>query len=140
VIVPKLVSHAGGETEAVFHAAVERAWDGAGQVLRADGDRERALYLLPNALAIRFVESADLLNLQHKHKLRLCYNAQEEIWQASLDEARQITEFEPAIGRWLLPPCGVRHAAGRKPFCSEGEHYCGVPVWRLSRDDYSRVI
>jgi thymidylate synthase ThyX len=139
VVVPRLVQHAGGEAERVFRAAVEHAWEGAAAVAASAG-REAALYLLPNAMAIRFVESSDLLNLHHKHKMRLCYNAQEEIWQASLDEATQIAEREPAIGRWLLPPCAVRHAAGRTPYCPEGDRFCGIPVWRLQPSQYRRVI
>ena len=59
---------------------------------------EFAAYLLPNAVAIRFTESADLLNLHHKCAMRLCYIAQEEIWRASLDEALQIREVIPRIG------------------------------------------
>ncbi len=139
VVTPRLVEHAGGEAERVFADAVARAWEGATAVAATAG-REAALYLLPNALAVRFVESADLLNLHHKHTMRLCYNAQEEIWQASLDEALQITECEPEIGRWLLPPCAVRHAAGRTPYCPEGDRFCGVPVWRLQPNQYRRLI
>ncbi len=139
VVVPRLIEHAGGEAISAFTEAVARAWDGAATVAAAAG-REAALYLLPNALAVRFVESADLLNLHHKHKMRLCYNAQEEIWQASLDEALQITEREPEIGRWLLPPCAVRHAAGRTPYCPEGDRFCGIPVWRLQPKQYARII
>jgi hypothetical protein len=86
------------------------------------------------------VESSDLLNLHHKHKMRLCYNAQEEIWQACLDEALQIRAAESAIGRWLLPPCSVRQLAGRKPFCPEGERFCGIAVWRLQPHEYERLI
>jgi len=138
-VVPRLLSHAGGDAERVFRAAVERAWEGAGAVAATAG-REAASYLLPNALAIRFVESSDLLNLHHKHKMRLCYNAQEEIWQASLDEATQIAAAEPAIGRWLLPPCAVRRAAGRTPYCPEGDRFCGIPVWRLEPAKYTRII
>ncbi len=140
VVVPRLVARAGGQAREVFDEAVARAWDGAGAVRRAGGGSEAAAYLLPNALAIRFVESADLLNLHHKHRMRLCYNAQEEIWQACLDEALQIREAEPAIGRWLLPPCSVRRLAGRKPFCPEGDRFCGLPVWRLDPGDYTRII
>jgi hypothetical protein len=37
----------------------------------------------------------------------------------------------PGIGDYVArPPCVVRHAAGSKPFCPEGERYCGIPVWR----------
>jgi thymidylate synthase ThyX len=140
VVVPRLIDHAGSAALKVFEETVARAWDGAAAVRRASRSGGAASYLLPNALAIRFVESSDLLNLHHKHKMRLCYNAQEEIWQACLDEALQIREAEPAIGKWLLPPCAVRQFAGRKPFCPEGERFCGIPVWRLDPRDYHRVI
>ncbi len=140
VVVPRLVTHAGERARKVFDEAVARAWDGAATVRRAGGSGEAAGYLLPNAVALRFVESSDLLNLHHKHRMRLCYNAQEEIWQACLDEALQIRESEPAIGKWLLPPCSVRQLAGRKPFCPEGERFCGIAVWRLEPRDYRRII
>ena len=140
VVVPRLVDHAGGETRAVFDAAIARAWEGAAAVRRLGGSPEAAAYLLPNALAVRFLESSDLLNLHHKHKMRLCYNAQEEIWQASLDEALQIAAREPAIGRWLLPPCSVRQRARHAPFCPEGDRFCGIAVWRLQPRDYRRII
>jgi thymidylate synthase ThyX len=140
VVVPRLIAHAGAAAREVFDLAIGRAWEGAVAVRRAGGSAEAAVYLLPNALAIRFVESSDLLNLHHKHKMRLCYNAQEEIWQACLDEALQIRAAEPAIGRWLLPPCSVRQLAGRKPFCPEGERFCGIAVWRLHPADYRRVV
>ncbi len=91
---------------------------------------EFAAYLLPNAVAIRFTESADLLNLHHKFAMRLCYNAQEEIWRASLDEALQIREVNPRIGQHLKAPCYVRMRAGVKPYCPEGDRFCGVPVWK----------
>ena len=59
--------------------------------LRAAGVADEfALYLLPNAVAVRFTESASLIDLRHKHAMRLCYNAQEEIWKASRDEAEQV--------------------------------------------------
>ena len=140
VVVPRLVLHVGGEAAAVFREAVERAWDGARNLARCAVEPGEALALLPNALAVRFIESADLLNLHHKHRMRLCYNSQEEIWQASLDEALQIADREPAIGRWLLPPCAIRHRAGAKPFCPEGERFCGVPVWRLRPEEFRRVV
>jgi hypothetical protein len=72
--------------------------------------------------------------------MRLCYNAQEEIFNASRDEARQITAVNPTIGRYLGAPCALRYAAGARPFCSEGDRYCGVPVWKLGIEEYQRVI
>jgi thymidylate synthase ThyX len=71
--------------------------------------------------------------------MRLCYNAQEEIWHASVDEAEQIRQVHPRLGRWLLPPCGLRARAGAKPPCPEGTRYCGIPVWRLDVSEYRRM-
>ena len=52
-----------------------------------------ALYVVGSWVVLQVVdfltESADLASLHHKLRMRLCYNAQEEIWRASLDEARK---------------------------------------------------
>ena len=117
-----------------------KTWDAIGRLKALGVSAEDRAYLLPNAVAIRFTESGDLLHLHHKMKMRLCYNAQEEIWAASRDEAQQIAEVHPRIGRWLLPPCTLRHQAGRTPRCPEGDRYCGVPVWRLAPEDWERDI
>jgi thymidylate synthase ThyX len=124
----------------VYDDAMARTWDAVGK-LRALGVAEEWLaYLLPNGVTVRFTESADLLHLHHKLKSRLCYNAQEEIWRASLDEARQIRDVNPLIGRYLLPPCGLRLLAQERPLCPEGDKYCGVPVWKLDLEQYARII
>ena len=70
--------------------------------------REFALYLLPNAKAIRLVESGSLLHLLHKWTMRTCFNAQEEIYEASMEEVAQVREVLPALGRYIGPPCYVR--------------------------------
>jgi thymidylate synthase ThyX len=139
VIEPGLIQEDDGVRRA-FHDAVGRAWDGMARLTRLGVLREHVHYLLPNAVAIRFSESSDLLHLHHKHTMRLCYNAQEEIWRASVDEAEQISAVQPRLGRWLQPPCTQRARAGVKPPCPEGNRYCGVPVWRLERDAYERRI
>lgn len=126
--------------EAIYIEAMEKSWDAIRRLKKLGVSDEFALYLLPNAVSIRFTESADLLNLHHKMEMRLCYNAQEEIWRASVDEAMQITERHPSIGKYLLPPCTIRNLAGIRPTCPEGERYCGVKVWRLEMKDYERVI
>ena len=128
------------EAEALYRRTMEETWSAIGE-LRARGVADEfAAYLLPNAVAIRFTESADLLNLHHKFAMRLCYNAQEEIWRASLDEALQIREINPRIGPWLLPPCTLRHHAGARPVCPEGDRFCGVVVWRQEPKDYVRAL
>lgn len=123
-----------------YDEVMERTWEGLRRLVSLGVEPETAIYVLPNAVVIRFTESADLLSLRHKLTMRLCYLAQEEIWRASLDEARAIRRVNPRIGRYLLPPCTHRHAAGATPFCPEGKRYCGVPVWGLDLDQYSRVI
>ncbi len=128
------------EAQKIYDDAMARTWD-AMTKLRQMGTREEFVqYLLPNAVNLRMVESADLLNLRHKHVMRLCYNAQEEIWQASVDEAIQVREKNPIIGKYLLPPCGVRAQSKTKPICPEGDRYCGVRVWKLDLTDYTRLI
>jgi thymidylate synthase ThyX len=138
-VVPRLVLE-DGRTEAAYRESMERTWQDITAVRAAGASTEFAEYLLPNAVAIRFTESADLLNLFHKHALRLCYNAQEEIWQASLEEAQQVAAVNPRIGRHLVPPCTVRLRAGHRPICPEGTRFCGERVWNLDVDAFTRRI
>ncbi len=138
-IVPSLIMM-DSEAESVYRSVMDSTWESMYQLISMGVEKEFAAYLLPNAFPIRFTESADLLNLHHKIEMRLCYNAQEEIWQASLDEVRQIVDVHPRLGKYLLPPCTIRLLAGTKPFCPEGKRYCGVPVWKLNPSEYKRTI
>jgi len=138
-ITPMLVDDV-PEAAELYRATMAQTWE----TINALGSRgvadEYAAYLLPNAVAIRFTESADLLNLHHKFAMRLCYNAQEEIWRASLDEALQIRDVNPRIGPWLLPPCTLRHFASVRPVCPEGDRFCGVVVWRKDAKEFTRSL
>jgi len=140
VITPLLIAAAEGETRACYNTSMERTWEAIRSLRRLGVPDEFVAYLLPNATVVRLTESTDLLNLHHKLRARLCYNAQEEIWRASLDEAEQIAALEPRIGAFLLPPCGLRARATITPPCPEGNRYCGVPVWKLERSQYERLI
>lgn len=151
---PVLAAHGTGEPDYVtprlvredpaverrYAEMMERVWERIGRLERLGVSPEFAGYLLPNAVAVRFTESSDFLNLRHKHVMRLCYLAQEEIWQASVDEAEQVAAVHPRLGRWLLPPCTMRKEAGTKPFCPEGARFCGEPVWTYRIPEYRRVI
>jgi len=119
---------------------MESIWDRIARLRALGVPDEFAHYLLPNAVAVRFTESTDFLNLRHKHVMRLCYLAQEEIWRASADEAEQVRAIHPRLGAQLLPPCSVRKNAGVTPYCPEGARFCGEPVWRYDLADYRRVI
>jgi thymidylate synthase ThyX len=78
---------------------------------------------------VRFEESGSLLHLLHKWTLRTCLNAQREIYEASMDELEQVRAVHPELVRHVGPPCFVRDGLAR-PRCTEGNHFCGVPVWR----------
>jgi hypothetical protein len=113
----------------VYAAAMARAWSAKNRLLEMGAPLEAALYLLPNAKALRFHETGGLLYLAHKWVMRTCFNAQEEIYRASMDELEQLRAVHPRLARHMGPPCVLR--AGRiTPTCTEGEHFCGVPVWR----------
>jgi thymidylate synthase ThyX len=138
-ITPLLISQEEA-AEREFRRVMELSWERIGELKKMGVPDEFAHYLLPNAVAVRYSESGDLLNLRHKYAMRLCYNAQEEIWRASLEEVEQIRQVHPLIGEFLLPPCTLRHMAATRPVCPEGQRYCGVKVWKLDISEYHRII
>jgi thymidylate synthase ThyX len=112
----------------IYQRAMEEAWAAKNELLDRGVPLEFALYLLPNAKAIRLLESGSLLHLLHKWTMRTCFNAQEEIYQASIEEVEQVRSRFPEIGRYIGPPCYLR-AGISTPICTEGSHFCGVKVW-----------
>ena len=112
----------------VYDRAMAEAWAAKNALLDCGVPAEYALYLLPNAKAIRLVESGSLLHLLHKWTMRTCFNAQEEIYQASMEEIEQVRAAQPDLARFLGPPCYLR-AGIATPICTEGSHFCGVKVW-----------
>ena len=112
----------------IYEQAMEEAWKAKNELLDRGVPQEFALYVLPNAKAIRLLETGSLLHLLHKWTMRTCFNAQEEIYQASLEEVRQVRAAFPELGRFLGPPCYIR-AGISTPICTEGSHFCGVKVW-----------
>jgi thymidylate synthase ThyX len=127
-ITPMLIA-GNARAREIYACAMREAWAAKNELLDRGVPREFALYLLPNAAAIRLVESGSLLHLLHKWTMRTCFNAQEEIYQASMEEVAQVREAMPAIGRFLGPPCHLR-AGVATPICTEGSHFCGVKVWQ----------
>lgn len=115
-------------------------FDRINKFLSEGGSSEDASYLLPNAFPIRFYESGDLLNLHHKWRSRLCYNAQEEIFSASVDEVSDVQSIHPEIAGWIKAPCGIRQMGQEQPYCPEGDKFCGTQVWKQNLSEYKRVI
>lgn len=120
----------------IFDGTVKALWD-AIATLRSRGiPAEDAAYLLPNATNVTFHQSGDLLSFVHKWRLRLCFNAQKEIFDASLDELRQVQAVHPELTAWIGPPCSFVAAAqppelqqSVEACCPEGPRWCGVKVW-----------
>jgi thymidylate synthase ThyX len=112
----------------IYEQAMAEAWAAKNELLDRGVPREFALYVLPNAKAIRLVESGSLLHLLHKWTMRTCFNAQEEIYQASIEEVEQVRAAFPELARYIGPPCYLR-AGVSTPICTEGSHFCGVKVW-----------
>jgi len=112
----------------VYDRAMHDAWSAKNQLLDRGVLPEIALYLLPNAKSIRLYESGSLLHLIHKWTMRTCFNAQEEIYNASMDELAQLREVHPELSRYIGPPCHIR-AGITTPICTEGSHFCGIKVW-----------
>jgi len=122
----------------VYDRAMHEAWSAKNALLDRGVPPEIALYLLPNAKSIRLYESGSLLHLIHKWTMRTCFNAQEEIYQSSMDELAQLREVHPELTRYIGPPCHIR-AGITTPICTEGSHLCGIKVW-LDFPNISRRI
>lgn len=128
-ITPMLIKQNSQANES-FQKAMEKAWNSFNALLDLDVPFEFALYILPNAVTLRFIESGQLLYLLHKWTMRTCLNAQEEIYNASMQEVAQVRQVHPRLGQYIGPNCVLR-AGRRAPYCTEGSHYCGTPVWKI---------
>jgi thymidylate synthase ThyX len=133
-ITPRLID-ANPRAKAVYDDSMRESWAAKNRLLALGVPLELALYVLPNAKTLRFMESGSLLSLLHKWTQRTCFNAQEEIFLASMDEVAQVRSAHPRIGRHIGPPCVNRNGLV-SPRCTEGTHFCGVPVWR----DFPAVV
>ena len=127
-VVPMLIA-GNSRARKVYERAMADAWAAKNELLDRGAPAEIALYLLPNAKSIRLVETGSLLHLIHKWTMRTCFNAQEEIYQASMEEVEQVRTALPSLGKYLGPPCYIR-AGIATPICTEGSHFCGVKVWQ----------
>jgi thymidylate synthase ThyX len=127
-VIPMLIAGNPRASE-IYEQAMADAWAAKNELLGRGVPREYALYLLPNAKSIRLVESGSLLHLLHKWTMRTCFNAQEEIYQASMEEIEQVAALDPALARYIGPPCHLR-AGISTPICTEGSHFCGIKVWQ----------
>ncbi len=121
------------EAATLYRETVEMLWEAKNKLIDMGVSDEFACYLLPNAVNIRFIQSGSFLNLLHKWRLRLCFNAQLEIYNASVEEVAQVAEVHPNLAKYIGPPCFNRK---HKKFdriegpCPEGARWCGITVWQ----------
>lgn len=122
--------------KARFDGAIAALWSAMAALERLGIPPEDRTYLLPNATNIRFTQSGDLLSLIHKWRLRLCFNAQKEIFDASMEELRQAQAATPSLTRFVGPPCTFVSAAvpasqqDSVEACCPEASWCGVKVWK----------
>src|SRR4029434_9140766 len=102
-ITPRLIA-GNPKAHAVYDCAMREAWTAKNRLLELGVPLEFALYVLPNAQTRVSVESGSRLALLHKWTLRTCFNAQEEIFLASMDEIEQVRAVHPRIGRYICAP------------------------------------
>lgn len=125
--------------KAIYDEAITRSYDFFESQRQILGFGE-AVYALSNAHEIEIVERNDFTAFHHKAQMRLCYNAQEEIYDVVYEQVRQLRAMNILGADGLLPPCSVRDQLGIRPICPEGDHFCGVKVWKLDFEEYERKI
>jgi len=116
----------------LYRDTMKMLWDAKNRLIEMGVASEFACYLLPNAVNVRFTQSGSFLHLLHKWRLRLCFNAQLEIYDASRDEVEQVASVHPNLAKYIGPPCLNRkhHKFDRlEGPCPEGTRWCGIPVW-----------
>ena len=99
-----------------------------------------AAYALINAHNIEIIEHDDFNEFAHKAQMRLCYNAQEEIFDITYRQIDELKKKGVKAADKFLPPCTIRKMQNIKPICPEGDRFCGVKVWKLKFEDYKRII
>ena len=138
-VTPKLI-RANAEAQSLYERVNVESFEAVNRLLDMGVSDEFAFYLLPNATAIRFIESGSLMDWHHKWRTRLCYTAQEEIFHASVDEVLAVREVHPTIGGYLHAPCWFRANTPQIPYCPEGDRFCGVAVWKLEPGAFRRTL
>ncbi len=94
-----------------------------------------AVYALPNAHMVEIIERNDFSSFHHKAQMRLCYNAQQEIFDLVYQQIEQLRAKNIKNSNRFLPPCSIRAEAGIFPICPEGSRFCGEKVWKKKFED-----
>lgn len=123
--------------KSLYEEAIEASYDFFEKQRGVIGFGE-AVYALPNAHMIEIVERNDMAAFNHKAQMRLCFNAQEEIYDIVYAQAKALREAGVRGADKLLPPCALRSEAKIYPTCPEGNRFCGVKVWKIGFEELRR--
>lgn len=95
-------------------------------------------YTHTNGTRIRKRINGPLGAFHHLWRLRTCLNAQDENYRLAIASVRQLPQVSPLIAAHFdrPAPCGIRIRGNAKPFCPEGDHFCGLPIWNKTIADY----
>lgn len=123
------------EATRVYHETMQALWDAKNRLVETGVPAEKAVYILPNAVHIRYTATGSLLGQLHKWRLRTCFNAQREIYEHSMQELAQVQQVHPRLGAHIGPPCMLRvhdkaSWAELEGPCPEGKQWCGIKVWQ----------
>ena len=136
--IPSIIEQ-NAEIKKLYNDAVNYSYDFFEAQREILGFRE-AVYALLNAHNIEIIEHDDFNEFAHKAQMRLCYNAQEEIFDITYKQVKALKERGVKAADKFLPPCAVRKIQNLKPVCPEGDRFCGIKVWKLDFNDYERVV
>ena len=67
-------------------------------------------------------------------------SAYSDFFTTFVAQSRTVISIIYLRGSMRSLPTQLRSASGTKPICPEGPRYCGVPVWKMGRDEYQRLI
>lgn len=136
--VPPIIAK-NSEAKKIYEESMQKSYDFFEEQKDVLGFSE-AVYALPNAHKIELIERNDFTSFHHKAQMRLCYNAQEEIYDIVYEQVKQLRELKVKGAEKFLPPCSIRAEMKMHPICPEGDHFCGVKVWKLDFENYTREI
>jgi len=125
VVTPETIS-ADPELSAVFHTAIDTAYNAYQALLDAGVPAEDARYILPNACIAKIVVTMNVRELLHFLTLRCCHRAQWEIQELGNKMLELVAPTAPYIFLDAGAPC-------RRGPCPEGSMSCGEPFERIQR-------
>ncbi|MDR1088231.1 MAG: FAD-dependent thymidylate synthase [Coriobacteriales bacterium] len=125
IVVPETIGE-DASLAALFHTAVDTAYNAYQDLLDAGVPAEDARYVLPNACTTKIVVTMNIRELLHFFELRCCRRAQWEIQELAGRMLQLAETTAPYIFMDAGAPC-------RRGPCPEGTMSCGQAFERVAR-------